>query len=105
MPSLPAAWRSFNEMFPAMNEIRLDVRGLNCPLPALRTERMLATMAPGMRLRVEATDPMAAIDIPHYVRQNGHRMIETLKEERRLVFVIEKGAPQIGQTLMPPEAG
>ena len=34
----------------------LDVKGLNCPLPILRTKKALAEMQTGQTLRVLATD-------------------------------------------------
>jgi tRNA 2-thiouridine synthesizing protein A len=49
----------------------LGLRGLNCPLPALRTRKMLSRLAYGDRLRVECTDPLAVIDIPHLLRETG----------------------------------
>jgi tRNA 2-thiouridine synthesizing protein A len=48
----------------------LDLKGLKCPLPALRTRKALSALAPGARLTVECTDPMSAIDIPHCVKEN-----------------------------------
>jgi tRNA 2-thiouridine synthesizing protein A len=69
---------------------RLDLRGLKCPLPALRTRKALAGLAPGERLAVTATDPMAAIDIPHLVRQTGD-VLETRKaSDGVLEFCIRK---------------
>ncbi len=50
----------------------LDARGLKCPLPVIKMEKRLAQLAPGARLVVLATDPMAKVDIPLYCRQNGH---------------------------------
>jgi len=49
----------------------LDLRGLRCPLPALRTRKVLRKLKPGELLVVECTDPLAAIDIPHLVRETG----------------------------------
>ncbi len=49
----------------------LDLRGLKCPLPALRTRRALARAAAGTRLVVECTDPLATIDVPNAVREAG----------------------------------
>jgi tRNA 2-thiouridine synthesizing protein A len=49
----------------------LDLRGLNCPLPALRTRKMLRKLAYGDRLVVECTDPLSVIDIPHLLRETG----------------------------------
>jgi tRNA 2-thiouridine synthesizing protein A len=48
----------------------LDPRGLNCPLPALRTRKMLSRLD-GDRLSVKCTDPLAVIDIPHRLRETG----------------------------------
>ncbi|MCK0197779.1 sulfurtransferase TusA family protein [Ancylobacter sp. 6x-1] len=54
-----------------MDVIHLDLKGLKCPLPALRTRRALERAAPGDLIEVVCTDPIAAIDIPHLVRQMG----------------------------------
>lgn len=55
----------------------LDVRGLACPLPVLKTRKILLGLASGQRLLVEATDPMSAIDIPSFCRESGHRLAAT----------------------------
>jgi TusA-related sulfurtransferase len=68
----------------------LDLRGLKCPLPALRTRKALAGLAPGERLEVSATDPMAAIDIPHLLRQTGDQLEGTTREDGVLRFMIRK---------------
>lgn len=68
----------------------LDLRGLKCPLPALRTRKALAQLQPGTRLSVAATDPMAAIDIPHLLRETGDVLEQSAREEGVLTFVIRK---------------
>lgn len=70
--------------------IRLDLRGLKCPLPVLHTRRALERAAAGARLRVECTDPMAAIDIPHLIRQAGHVLEAQETAVLPLVFHIRK---------------
>ncbi|WP_371419019.1 sulfurtransferase TusA family protein [Labrys sp. KNU-23] len=50
---------------------RIDLRGLKCPLPVLRAQKELARLAPGERLILECTDPMAAIDLPNLMRETG----------------------------------
>jgi tRNA 2-thiouridine synthesizing protein A len=72
--------------------ITLDLIGLNCPLPALKTRKALARLEPGERLRVHCTDPLAAIDIPNLIRETGDRLAATEQIERHVVFVIEKAA-------------
>ncbi|MCJ8141650.1 sulfurtransferase TusA family protein [Ancylobacter sp. A5.8] len=69
----------------------LDLRGLKCPLPALLTRRALERGAPGLRLTVECTDPMAVIDIPHMLHENGHTLEGQERQTDRLVFHIRKG--------------
>lgn len=55
----------------AETSIFLDLRGLKCPMPALRTRKALRALADGGRLAVECTDPLSVIDIPNLVRQTG----------------------------------
>lgn len=68
----------------------LDARGLKCPLPVLKMEKALAAMAPGGRLTVLATDPIAKVDIPLYCLQNGHECAAS-SEDEVLRFEIVKG--------------
>jgi tRNA 2-thiouridine synthesizing protein A len=70
----------------------LDLSGLKCPLPALKVRKALKSLAPGDRLEVRCTDPMAAIDIPHLVASVGDRMEAIEPSERDIVFRIEKSA-------------
>ena len=75
-----------------MTVTRLDLTGLNCPLPALRTRKALKSLAPGDRLEVRCTDPLAAIDIPHLIRVTGDRLEGVERGVRDIVFLIEKTA-------------
>ena len=72
---------------------RLDLIGLKCPLPVLKTEAALARLAPGEVLEVLADDPLAAIDIPHAVTTAGHALIATSRVGGALAFAIRKGPP------------
>lgn len=73
-----------------MAEQTLDLRGLKCPLPALRARKALAGMRPGDLLIVECTDPLAGIDIPNLVRETGDGLEETHKEAKITTFRISK---------------
>ncbi|MDP2119553.1 MAG: sulfurtransferase TusA family protein [Hoeflea sp.] len=68
----------------------LDLRGLKCPLPVLRTRRHLRDMATGARLRIETTDPLAVIDIPHFCQEDGHQLLMSQPVEGGHAFLIEK---------------
>jgi tRNA 2-thiouridine synthesizing protein A len=52
--------------------ITLDCQGLLCPLPVLKARKRLMKMAAGQILEVAATDPMAAVDLPHFCIEGGH---------------------------------
>ncbi len=73
-----------------MNETTLDLMGLKCPLPALKTRKALKGQPAGSRLVVIANDPLAEIDIPNLIRETGDRLLESRRESDRLVFHIEK---------------
>ena len=70
--------------------MHLDLKGLNCPLPVLRTGKALNNLVSGDLLIVEATDPMAAIDIPHFCREQGHQLTGTEKDGSILRFTITR---------------
>ncbi|MDR1888695.1 MAG: sulfurtransferase TusA family protein [Zoogloeaceae bacterium] len=53
----------------------LDVRGLNCPLPILRTKKALAAMASGEKLKILATDPGSLKDMQAFANQTGNVLL------------------------------
>ncbi len=73
-----------------MPETNLDLSGLKCPLPALKTRKALQRLAPGDGLVVTCTDPLAAIDIPNLIRETGDRIEGQEAAAGRLVFRIRK---------------
>jgi tRNA 2-thiouridine synthesizing protein A len=54
----------------------LDVQGLNCPLPILRTKKALSEMSSGQVLHVQATDPGAVRDFQAFAKQTGNQLLE-----------------------------
>ena len=69
---------------------RLDARGLNCPLPILRTRKALSHMNAGEILQVIATDPGSEKDIRAFCRQTGHDLVSSLEEDSAHIFFIRK---------------
>jgi tRNA 2-thiouridine synthesizing protein A len=68
-----------------------DLRGLNCPLPVLKTRKRLETLPEGSRLWVETSDPLAVIDMPNFCMTDGHKLIETVTIDGGHRFHIERG--------------
>lgn len=61
-----------------MNEVReIDAVGLLCPLPVLKAAKALRAMPPGARLGLIADDPAAVVDVPHFCREAGHKLLGT----------------------------
>ncbi|MCW2283953.1 molybdopterin-guanine dinucleotide biosynthesis protein A [Rhodoblastus acidophilus] len=68
----------------------LDLRGLKCPLPVLKTRKFLADMAPGERVEVSCTDPMSFVDVPHLLRETGDVLEAQNRAEGVAVFLIRR---------------
>jgi tRNA 2-thiouridine synthesizing protein A len=73
-----------------MAKTKLDLSGLKCPLPALKTRKALKTVAPGDFLEVICTDPLSVIDIPNLIRETGDKVEITERREKQITFLIEK---------------
>lgn len=80
-------------MTPGTDTTELNLRGLKCPLPALKVRKALASMLPGARVSVTCTDPMSMIDIPNLVAQTGDLIRDQLADAGEYRFVLEKAAP------------
>ena len=76
-----------------MAETKLDLRGLKCPLPALKARKALKKLAAGDRLVLECTDPLTTIDIPNLLRETGDVLEESARRGAKkplFVFRIRK---------------
>ncbi len=68
----------------------LDARGLNCPLPILRTKKSLAEMTSGQLLKISATDPGAVKDMAAFAKQTGNELLSTAEANGEYVFLMRK---------------
>ncbi len=68
----------------------LDVKGLNCPLPILRTKKALADMQSGQTLRVMATDPGSVKDFQAFARQTGNEMLSSGQADGVYEYVLKR---------------
>lgn len=71
--------------------VLIDVRGLKCPLPVLKTAQRMHGRPAGTRFLVLATDRLAALDLPNFCREEGHVLVRSGTEGDVLSFEIEKG--------------
>jgi tRNA 2-thiouridine synthesizing protein A len=85
-----------------MGTTKLDLTGLKCPLPALKTRKALKPLKPGDLLEVHCTDPLSVIDIPNLIRETGDKVEIAERTEQRIVFVIEKTNQPIAKSNQSP---
>ncbi|ABR91690.1 Sulfurtransferase TusA [compost metagenome] len=68
----------------------LDARGLNCPLPILKTKKALAEMVSGQVLRVQATDPGSVRDFQAFAKQTGNQLLEQSQQDEVFTFFMQR---------------
>jgi tRNA 2-thiouridine synthesizing protein A len=71
-------------------DVILDVKGLTCPMPVLRTKKAIDGMVLGQTLEVIATDPASKADIPAFLNRLGHELVEAGEKDGIFSFLIKK---------------
>ncbi|VAW99776.1 Molybdopterin biosynthesis protein MoeB [hydrothermal vent metagenome] len=74
------------------NDVELDARGLNCPLPILRAKKSISTLTAGQVLKVVATDPGALKDFEAFCKQTGNELLASQEKDGEFSFLIKKSA-------------
>ena len=74
-----------------METFLLDTKGLKCPLPVIRARKAIKQLKVGTLIRIECTDPLAEIDIPHMAASDGHKVLERGRESDLLWYLIRIG--------------
>ena len=69
---------------------KLDARGMNCPLPILKTRKAINQIKIGEILEVSATDPGSVKDMASFCEQTGNRLVASNESSDGYVFLIEK---------------
>ena len=68
------------------NEIELDARGLECPLPVLKARKLSQNLNNGNIVKVICTDPLAEMDFIHYCEQSNYKFIESIKNKNEIII-------------------
>jgi len=68
----------------------VDARGLNCPLPILRTKKTLNDMDSGQVLRILATDPAAVRDFQAFAKQTGNQLLQHGEQDGAFFFLLKR---------------
>ena len=70
--------------------MELDARGLNCPLPILRTKKALTGMQSGQVLKVLATDPGSVKDFQVFSKQTGNELLSHAEAQKEFTFYMKR---------------
>src|SRR5206468_3140679 len=87
-PDFP--WRRRNVQNSLQIDREVDARGLNCPLPILRTKKALNDMASGQVVRILATDPASVRDFQAFARQTGNELVAHGEQDGAFFFVMKR---------------
>ena len=68
----------------------LDARGMNCPLPILRTKKALSAMSTGETLAITSTDPGSVKDMQSFCKQTGNELVSSNSDQGEFVFLVRK---------------
>lgn len=68
----------------------LDVKGMSCPMPIVRTKKEMETLSSGDILEVHVTDKGALADMPVWTNAAGHTIVDQKEEADVLTFLIKK---------------
>jgi tRNA 2-thiouridine synthesizing protein A len=68
----------------------LDARGMNCPLPILKTKKSLSDMASGQVLKVVSTDCGSVKDMQAFANQTGNPLLSQSEENGEYIFFMQK---------------
>ena len=71
-------------------DIELDLSGLTCPMPLLKTKQALNRLEPGNVIKVTATDPGSERDFQVFARQSGVRLLQMEKDGTAFRYWLQK---------------
>lgn len=69
----------------------VDASGLKCPLPVLKTRKVIKSLRAGDKIRVISTDPASPLDFKHFCNTAGHELESIEEDDDKIIFMIQKG--------------
>ena len=70
--------------------LELDLSGLTCPMPLLKTKQALNRLQSGAIVKVVATDPASERDFQVFAEQSGNRLLSSEKRDEHFVYLLMK---------------
>lgn len=70
--------------------LTLDLKGLSCPLPIVKTAKAMKELASGNLVEVFATDPGSVPDFAAWSRSTGNELVESDEQDGVFRFLLRK---------------
>jgi len=70
--------------------VSLDLKGLSCPLPIIKTAKAMKGLTPGQLLEAVATDPGSVSDFKAWAKTTGNPLVESSQEGGVFRFILQK---------------
>lgn len=70
----------------------LDCKGMQCPLPIVKTKKMIDSMDVDQILKMISTDPGSINDMAAWSRRTGHELLESITNDGEFIFYVRKAA-------------
>ena len=70
--------------------VTLDLKGLACPLPIVRTAKAMKELAPGQVLEAMTTDPGSVPDFGAWARATGNQLLESHERDGVYRFLLRR---------------
>lgn len=77
------------ELMWSISLIELDTRGLLCPLPVLKLRKAIQNVKLSEKIKLITDDPAAIVDVPHFCKEQGYQIMESLQENDHDLFIIK----------------
>ncbi len=68
----------------------LDARGLSCPMPILKTKKIMKEMQTGQILEIKSTDPGTANDLPSFLARSGDQLLDSQESQGFVSYYVQK---------------
>lgn len=73
-----------------MEEIKVDARGLQCPMPIIKLSQAISAASSGQIVKLISTDRGSCTDVPAWTSDMGHFLKEQSEENGEFHFLIQK---------------
>jgi len=69
---------------------QLNLVGLKCPIPVLKTKKFLATLDSEQQVRITTDDPASEKDLQEFCRKTGNHLIQQFNQDNLIITIIQR---------------